>query len=118
MALTEQFTLAIDAMGGDGAPDMVVEGMEIAAERHPGARFLLVGDETRLQALLARYQRAAAVCTIRHSTEVIAGDLKPTKALRSAMPGASPPKLTCGGIASATRPRTHKAPPTHAKFHE
>jgi glycerol-3-phosphate acyltransferase PlsX len=87
VALTEQFTLAIDAMGGDGAPDMVVEGMEIAAERHPGARFLLVGDETRLQALLARYQRAAAICTIRHSTEVIAGDLKPTKALR--MRGAS-----------------------------
>ena len=50
MALTEQFTLAIDAMGGDGAPDIVVEGMEIAAERHPAARFLLVGDETRLTA--------------------------------------------------------------------
>lgn len=85
--MTEQFILAIDAMGGDGAPDVVVEGMEIAAERHPGARFLLVGDEVRLRALLARYKRAAAVCTIRHSTEVIAGDLKPTAALR--MRGAS-----------------------------
>jgi glycerol-3-phosphate acyltransferase PlsX len=87
VVLTEQFTLAIDAMGGDGAPGIVVEGMEIAAERHPAARFLLVGDEAKLQALLTRYKRAAAVCTIRHSTDVIAGDLKPTAALR--MRGAS-----------------------------
>ena len=32
-------------MGGDHAPAMVVAGLEIAAERHPAARFLLVGDE-------------------------------------------------------------------------
>jgi glycerol-3-phosphate acyltransferase PlsX len=82
VALTEQFTLAIDAMGGDGAPDVVVAGMEVAAERHPAARFLLVGDEAKLRPLLARHRRAASVCTIRHSTEVIAGDLKPTAALR------------------------------------
>ena len=40
-------------MGGDHAPLMVVEGLEIAAERHPGARFLLVGDEAQLAPLLA-----------------------------------------------------------------
>ena len=74
-------------MGGDRAPDIVVDGLEIAAERHPGARFLLMGDEARLQPLLARRRRAAAACTIRHTTEVIAGDLKPTAALR--MRGAS-----------------------------
>ena len=39
------YTLAIDAMGGDGAPAVVIEGLQIAAERHPAARFLLVGDE-------------------------------------------------------------------------
>ncbi|MBV9812195.1 MAG: phosphate acyltransferase, partial [Acetobacteraceae bacterium] len=31
------FTLAVDAMGGDRAPEMVVRGVAIAAERHPGA---------------------------------------------------------------------------------
>ncbi|MBN8889977.1 MAG: phosphate acyltransferase PlsX [Rhodospirillales bacterium] len=69
-------------MGGDGAPDIVVAGLAIAAERHPGARFLLVGDEPRLLPLLARHKRAAGACTIRHTAEVIAGDLKPTAALR------------------------------------
>ena len=85
------FTLAIDAMGGDQAPDMVVAGLDIAAERHPGARFLLVGYEARLAPLLARYKRAGALCTVRHTTTVISGDMKPTAALRlrgSSMRGA------------------------------
>ncbi len=79
---TGSFTLAIDAMGGDRAPDIIVGGIEIAAVRHPGARFLLVGDEALLAPLLARYRRAAAVCTIRHTADKISGDLKPTAALR------------------------------------
>lgn len=80
--VTDAFSLAIDAMGGDHAPDVVVEGLDIAAERHPGARFLLVGDEARLAPLLARHKRAAAACTVRHAPDVIGGDMKPTAALR------------------------------------
>jgi glycerol-3-phosphate acyltransferase PlsX len=77
------FALAIDAMGGDRAPEMVIEGLAIAAERHPDARFLLVGDQARIEPLLRRYKRAASVCTIRHAPEVIGDEMKPTAALRS-----------------------------------
>jgi glycerol-3-phosphate acyltransferase PlsX len=80
--VSEPFTLAIDAMGGDHAPASVVDGVAIAAERHPGARFLLVGDEARLAPLLARQKRAAACCTVRHAPDVIAGDCKVAVALR------------------------------------
>jgi glycerol-3-phosphate acyltransferase PlsX len=52
-AIPEPFSLAVDAMGGDDAPTMVVAGLALAAERHPGARFLLVGDEAKLTPLLA-----------------------------------------------------------------
>ena len=76
------FSLAIDAMGGDAAPEVVLDGLELAAERHPGARFLLVGDEARVGGALARRKRAARVCSLRHAPEVISGDLKPTAALR------------------------------------
>ena len=69
-------------MGGDGAPDIVVAGLSLAAERHPAARFLLVGDTPRLEALLRRHKRAAAHCTLRHAPEAIPGDMKPTLALR------------------------------------
>ena len=63
------FVLAVDAMGGDDAPGMVIGGIAVAAERHPKARFLLVGDETLLKPLLAAEPRAAAVCTLRHAAE-------------------------------------------------
>ena len=76
------FSLAIDAMGGDAAPEVVLDGLELAAERHPQARFLLVGDEARVGGALARRKRAAKVCSLRHAPEVISGDLKPTAALR------------------------------------
>ncbi len=69
-------------MGGDRAPEIVLAGLDIAAVRHPGARFLLVGDEVKLSPLLHRYKRAAALCTVRHTPDMIAGDLKPTAALR------------------------------------
>ncbi len=81
------FSLAIDAMGGDRAPEIVVEGLSIAAERHPSARFLLVGDQARIAPLLGRYQRAAKACVVRHAPDVIDNELKPTAALR--MRGAS-----------------------------
>ena len=70
-------------MGGDHAPAMVVGGLEIAAERHPNARFLLVGDEAELAPLLARHRRASAACTVRHAPDVISDDMKPTAALRA-----------------------------------
>ncbi len=80
--MSDAYALAVDAMGGDRAPDMVVAGMCTAVERHPAARFLLVGDEAKLKPLLAQSKRTAAACTICHAGETIPGDMKPTAALR------------------------------------
>lgn len=74
--------LAVDAMGGDRAPGIVVEGLDIAAERHPEARFLLFGDEAQVAPLLARLKRARAVTTLRHAPETVPNEMKPTAALR------------------------------------
>src|SRR3954453_12842622 len=83
LALTETFTLAIDAMGGDNAPDMVLDGLELAAERHPKARFLLFGDQAVLLLHIAKRRRAKAVCTVRHAAETITNDMKAAAAVRS-----------------------------------
>src|ERR687886_2687080 len=80
--MSQTFSLAVDAMGGDNAPDAVLDGLELAAERHPQARFLLVGDEARLGAMLARRRRAAQVCAVRHAPDVISSEMKPPAALR------------------------------------
>ena len=69
-------------MGGDHAPEAVVAGLELAAVRHPEARFLLVGDEARIAPLLARHKRAAAACTVRHAPDAIGNEMKPATALR------------------------------------
>jgi glycerol-3-phosphate acyltransferase PlsX len=69
-------------MGGDNAPDCVLDGLELAADRHPQARFLLVGDEARIGGMLARRPRAARACSLRHAPDVISAEMKPTAALR------------------------------------
>ena len=75
-------TLAVDAMGGDNAPAVVVEGLQIAAERHPDARFLLYGDEAQIAPLLLANARAAQVCTVIHAPAAVAGGMKLAQALR------------------------------------
>ncbi|GAA4489508.1 phosphate acyltransferase PlsX [Gluconacetobacter tumulicola] len=78
----EPFTLAVDGMGGDGGPEVVVAGLAIVADRHPGTRVLLIGDEHRLAETLARHPKAAAICTVRPAGSAIPMDMKPTAALR------------------------------------
>jgi phosphate acyltransferase len=76
-------TLALDAMGGDRAPTMVLRGADIALERHPEARFLLFGDEARIAPLLAKLPRLAKATTLQHTDEVVLDDAKPSLALRT-----------------------------------
>ena len=75
-------TIALDAMGGDQAPGIVVRGAELARERHPGLRVLLFGDEARIAPLLARAKRLEGCAEIRHTAVAIAADDKPGQALR------------------------------------
>src|SRR5271156_193570 len=74
--------LAVDAMGGDHAPEAMISGLEIAAERHPLAKFLIFGDEARLAPLLAKTKRLKNQSVLRQAGDVVAGDMKPTVALR------------------------------------
>ncbi len=80
--MTGGYTLAIDGMGGDLGPDMIVAGLGLALERHPAARFLICGNEARLGPLIRRSSRVSQACTLRHSAVEITSDMKPTAALR------------------------------------
>lgn len=70
-------------MGGDNAPDMVVEGVRLAHVRFPNVHFLLWGDETRLAPLVARHPELNGVVTLRHAEDSISGDTKPSQVLRN-----------------------------------
>ncbi|HRE45650.1 MAG TPA: phosphate acyltransferase PlsX [Terricaulis sp.] len=75
--------LSIDGMGGDAAPDIVVEGVDIAARRYgAGVRYLIHGDAARLAALLERYPNAKAASEIIPAEKVIGMEIKASQALR------------------------------------
>lgn len=80
--MSSSVVIALDAMGGDHAPDIVIKGVDIVRIRFPRARFLLFGDEVRLKPLLDAYPGVAAVCEVRHTDEAIKGEDKPSHALR------------------------------------
>jgi glycerol-3-phosphate acyltransferase PlsX len=75
-------TIALDAMGGDNAPDMVVAGAQIARERFPELRFMLFGNARRLAPLVAALPELADCVQVEHTEEVVTNDAKPSQALR------------------------------------
>jgi glycerol-3-phosphate acyltransferase PlsX len=80
----ETIVISIDAMGGDHGPSVVVPAVAIALGRMPGRqlRFLLFGDETKLNEELAKCPAARPVCEIRPTTLVIGMEDKLAQALR------------------------------------
>ena len=56
--MASDIRIALDAMGGDSGPSVVVPGAAIALERRPDLRFLVFGDETRGDAASCRTSQA------------------------------------------------------------
>ena len=76
-------TIALDAMGGDAAPAMVVRGANIARQRYPDVHFLMFGRESEVAPLLNKLGKLKAVTTMVHTDDVVRSDEKPSVALRS-----------------------------------
>jgi glycerol-3-phosphate acyltransferase PlsX len=74
--------LALDGMGGDHAPEVIVNGADIARERYPGASFLLFGDPARLKPLVDRRKGLAQALEIVPAEDAVSPDDKPSFALR------------------------------------
>lgn len=75
-------TIALDAMGGDHGPEVVIAGAELTLLRHPDARFILFGDEAAIQDQLKRNPKVAGKSEIVHTEVSISMDAKPSQALR------------------------------------
>ncbi|MHA1151493.1 MAG: phosphate acyltransferase PlsX, partial [Alphaproteobacteria bacterium] len=81
--MSDRLTIALDAMGGDAAPRMVITGANIARRRHPRVDFLIFGREAEVAPLLGRMKRLQAVSTFVHTDDVVGSEDKPSIALRS-----------------------------------
>lgn len=80
--MNDRLVLSIDGMGGDHAPDIVVEGVDIAARRSPTTRFRIHGDAARLNALCERHPHAKAASEIVHAEKTIGMEVKASQAMR------------------------------------
>lgn len=73
--------IAVDAMGGDHGPPVVVEGA-VAAQRDLGVSLILVGDQAVLEAEVARLEATSLAIEIRHASQVVGMAESPSQALR------------------------------------
>lgn len=74
--------IALDAMGGDYAPEAIVKGAILAAqELEPESHILLVGQEDVVNGLLKEYGYTGSSISVVNATQVIGMGEHPTKAL-------------------------------------
>lgn len=73
--------VAVDAMGGDFAPQATVEGAYLAAKTH-GVKVVLVGDEDQISKELSRYPTSKLPIFIYHAPHVVAMHDSPSIVLR------------------------------------
>jgi phosphate acyltransferase len=76
-------TIALDAMGGDAAPGIVLKGADIARQRYPSVDYLMFGTEEKVAPLLAKLPALGEKVSFIHTDEIVADDAKPSAALRS-----------------------------------
>jgi len=74
--------IALDAMGGDHGPDVVLAAAAIALERRPDTRYMLYGDEKLLRPLTDKSPRLAERSTLIHCEIAVKMTDKPSQALR------------------------------------
>ncbi len=73
--------IAVDAMGGDYAPEAIVEGAILAAEEY-GHSLVLVGQEDRVHQELVKYQTDHLAIEVRHAPQIVEMHDLPSVALR------------------------------------
>ena len=70
--------IAVDAMGGDHAPQAIVEGVNQALTQFSDIHIQLYGDEDKIRPHLTATERVEII----HTVEKIASDDEPTRAIR------------------------------------
>ena len=77
--MAQGLILAIDAMGGDAAPEVTVAGAELFLAARPDASVRLHGDEAQLKPLLSKSSDRIEIV---HTDLYVTSDMKPSQALR------------------------------------
>lgn len=80
--MPDKVRIALDAMGGDYGPSVVLAGADISLARHPDSQFLIHGDSKQIEPLLAAKPRLKDASRVIHTDVAIKMTDKPSQALR------------------------------------
>ncbi len=80
--MSDKVRIALDAMGGDHGPTVVVAGAELALQRHPGCEFLFFGNASLIAPLIDAKPKLKAVSRLVHTDIAVRMEDKPSQALR------------------------------------
>ena len=80
--MPQKVRIALDAMGGDHGPSVVMEGAELSLTRHPDTEFVAFGDRSLIEPMLGRKPRLAEAMRLVHTDVAVKMDDKPSQALR------------------------------------
>jgi glycerol-3-phosphate acyltransferase PlsX len=80
--MPQKVRIALDAMGGDVGPSVVIPGAAVSLTRHPDAEFLLFGERGAIDVQLAKYPALKAVSSVVHTDVAVSMHDKPSQALR------------------------------------
>jgi glycerol-3-phosphate acyltransferase PlsX len=80
--MNKDVRIALDAMGGDHGPSVVVNAASIALARRPDVDFILFGDERAIAPLLAAHPALARKSRVVHCEIAVKMTDKPSQALR------------------------------------
>ncbi|MGH1377294.1 MAG: phosphate acyltransferase PlsX [Alphaproteobacteria bacterium] len=86
--LSDQNTLdtvniAIDAMGGDFGPKVIIPALEMVLDGRPEVSFLIYGDEVEIKKHLKKHPKLTDHVKIFHTDKMVKNDDKPSAALRA-----------------------------------
>jgi glycerol-3-phosphate acyltransferase PlsX len=76
--------IAIDAMGGDSGPSVIVAGASRALRRDPALTFHMFGDQKVIRAEVRAHPNLKDHAVVHHAPEAIEASEKPSQALRRA----------------------------------
>ena len=76
-------TIAVDAMGGDFGPEIVIPGLAIIHEENREIRFIIFGDESRINPHLSKFESLKNASRVVHTDKMVRSNEKPSSALRA-----------------------------------
>ena len=80
--MPDKARIALDAMGGDHGPSVVLPGADISLTRHPDIEFRLYGDRAVVEPIVEGLPRLKTNAKLVHTDVSIRMDDKPSQALR------------------------------------